>query len=381
MEFDDQLDGRVVLLGATGYTGRLTAMRMVAQGRAPVLVGRDQEKLQRLIEELLPLAPSGREPDWAIADVNERGDLLGLLRSEADVLVSTVGPFTRLGQAPVEAAIDAGAAYLDCTGEPAFVKKIFTDYDRRARRTGARLLTAFGFDYVPGNLAAGLLLERNEASAIEQVDIGYFVTGNFTPSSGTIASATGVALESSYTWRDGELASERAGSRTLDFDLAGRTLTAVSIGGTEQFALPRSYPQLRTINTQVGWIGRWSRAWSTAGVLAGGAMQVPGVGSAMGAVMRTALGGVSDTGPADHQRAANRSHVLAVGRDGAGVEIDRVQVDGPDPYDMTADLLDWGAALLQRRQDLPVGALGPIDGLGLDRLQAGCLALGIADVR
>ncbi len=97
--------------------------------------------------------------------------------------------------------------------------------------------------------------------------------------------------------------------------------------------------------------------------------------------MRTALGGVSDTGPADHQRAANRSHVLAVGRDGAGVEIDRVQVDGPDPYDMTADLLDWGAALLQRRQDLPVGALGPIDGLGLDRLHAGCLALGIADVR
>ena len=180
MEFDDQLDGRVVLLGATGYTGRLTAMRMVAQGRAPVLVGRDQGKLQRLIEELLPLAPSGREPDWAIADVNQRSDLLGLLRSEADVLVSTVGPFTRLGQAPVEAAIDAGAAYLDCTGEPAFVKKIFTDYDRRARRTGARLLTAFGFDYVPGNLAAGLLLERNEASAIEQVDIGYFVTGNFT---------------------------------------------------------------------------------------------------------------------------------------------------------------------------------------------------------
>jgi len=381
MTFDDPAAGRVVLLGATGYTGRLTALRMVSQGRAPVLVGRNSEKLQRLVAELLPYAPDGREPDWAIADVTQRGDLLGLLRSESDVLVSTVGPYSRLGQAPVEAAIDAGAAYLDCTGEPAFVQRIFTEYDRRARRTGARLVTAFGFDYVPGNLAAGLLLEKDSANDIEQVDIGYFVSGNFTPSSGTIASATGVALESSYTWREGELKSERAGSRSLEFDLDGRPLTAVSIGGTEQFALPRSYPQLRTINTQVGWIGRWSRAWSTAGALAGGAMQVPGVGSAVGAVMRTALGGVSDTGPADHQRAANRSHVLAIGRDRNGVEIDRVQVDGPDPYDLTANLLDWAAALLQRRQDLPVGALGPIDGFGLARLQAGCLALGIADVR
>ena len=56
-------------------------------------------------------------------------------------------------------------------------------------------------------------------------------------------------------------------------------------------------------------------------------------------------------------------------------------MDGPDPYDLTANLLDWAAALLQRRQDLLVGALGPIDGFGLARLQAGCLALGIADVR
>lgn len=377
---DKRAEGRIVLLGATGYTGRLTAHRMVTQGRAPVLVGRNQTKLQQLIDELAPLAPPGREPEWAIADVTRRADLLGLLRSEADVLVSTVGPFTRLGEAPVEAVIDAGAGYLDCTGEPAFVRKIFTEFDRRARRTGARLITAFGFDYVPGNLAAGLLLARDAGADIQQVDIGYFVTGNFTPSSGTIASATGVALEPSHTWRDGEIKSERAGSTTREFQLDGRELSAVSVGGTEHFALPRSYPQLREVNTHVGWIGRWSRAWSTAGALAGSAMQVPGVGSAVGAVMRTAIGGVSDTGPADHQRAANRSHVLAVGRDESGMEIDRVRVDGPDPYDMTADLLDWGAALLQRPTDMPIGALGPVDGLGLERLQAGCLALGIADV-
>lgn len=371
---------RILLLGATGYTGRLTARQLVRSGVAPILLGRDAERLRALVDELAGEAPGGREPSFEVVDLERPASMRRLLHSPDNVLVSSVGPFTRLGRPAVEAAIDAGCSYLDCAGEPAFIRSIYTEWAPKAERTGARLLPAFGFDYVPGNLAAALLLQRHPDAGIEQLDIGYFITGAFTPSGGTVASAAGVALDPSHTLRGGKIRTERPGARTMAFELDGRSLNAVSIGGSEQFALPRIAPGLREINTQVGWIGRWSRAWSAAGALAGNAMQVPGVGAAMGAVVRTALGGSSDTGPADHQRAQSRTVAIAIGRNGRGGEVGRVRVEGPNPYDLTASLLTWGARMLARRAEHGVGALGPVDAFGIDVLASGCLALGIADV-
>ncbi len=373
-------DNRVLLLGATGFTGKLVAEQLVKSGAAPILVGRNPDKLRSLTAQMQDFAVSQQEIEWAVADVTDPSSIRALLKSSQDVMISTVGPFARLGHGPVAAAIDAGAAYVDCTGESAFVQQIFSEYDRQARQTGARLLTAFGFDYVPGNLAAALLMERQSSEEIVRVDIGYFVTGNFVPSSGTMASAAGAVVDPSYCFQDGVISSERAGSRSLDFQVGDRQLSGVSVGGTEQFALPRRYPALRAVNTQVGWIGRWSKAWSTAGAFVGGAMQVPGVGAAMGAVMRGAIGGVSDTGPPVHRRRLNRSVVVAVGRDASGKKVDQVQVEGPDPYDMTAALLAWGSGMLARGAETTVGALGPVDAFNIDPLIAGCLALGLADV-
>ena len=53
----------------------------------------------------------------------------------------------------MEAAVDAGAVYLDSAGEPPFIRQVFEEFGPRAEHTGAVLLTAFGYDYVPGNLA------------------------------------------------------------------------------------------------------------------------------------------------------------------------------------------------------------------------------------
>jgi short subunit dehydrogenase-like uncharacterized protein len=44
--------GRIVLLGATGYTGALTARAMARRGERPVLAGRDGARLQALASEL-----------------------------------------------------------------------------------------------------------------------------------------------------------------------------------------------------------------------------------------------------------------------------------------------------------------------------------------
>ena len=80
----------IVLFGATGYTGALTARAMVDRGLAPVLAGRNAAALQSLAARLGGLRVR-------VADVADAASMARLV-SAGDVLVSTVGPFARHGQ-------------------------------------------------------------------------------------------------------------------------------------------------------------------------------------------------------------------------------------------------------------------------------------------
>ena len=169
------MPGRIVLYGATGYIGGLTARAMVASGARPVLAGRDQSRLDALAARLLQVADEA-ELETAVAGTEGPGPLRRLLEA-GDVLVSTAGPFLKIGRAAVAAAVDAGAVYLDSSGEPPFIRQVFEEFGPRAERTGAVLLTAFGYDYVPGNLAGALALQA-AGPAATRVQVGYFVRGN-----------------------------------------------------------------------------------------------------------------------------------------------------------------------------------------------------------
>src|SRR5204862_3785109 len=93
-------------------------------------------------------------------------------------LVTTVGPFKRWGHAAAEASIKGGAHYLGSTGEPPFIREVFERYGPAAEQAGIGMLTAFGYDWVPGNLAGALALHRSAGEAV-RVDVGYFFTGDF----------------------------------------------------------------------------------------------------------------------------------------------------------------------------------------------------------
>jgi short subunit dehydrogenase-like uncharacterized protein len=144
--------GKIVLYGATGFMGSLTARAMVATGARPVLAGRDRGRLDELAARLAQGGDATRL-ETAVAEAAP-GPLRDLIEP-GDVLVSTAGPFLKVGRPAVAAAADAGAVYLDSSGEPPFIRQVFEEFGPRAERTGAVLLTAFGYDYVPGNLAGG----------------------------------------------------------------------------------------------------------------------------------------------------------------------------------------------------------------------------------
>src|SRR3954449_13400631 len=140
---------RIVLFGATGYTGRLVAEAMLRASVRPVLAGRSASSLDALASSL------GGGFETAVADVAEPASVRALVGA-GDVLVSTVGPFARWGEPAVRAAVEAGAHYLDSTGETGFIRRVFEELGRSASEVA--LLTAMAFDWVPGNLAGGLAL-------------------------------------------------------------------------------------------------------------------------------------------------------------------------------------------------------------------------------
>jgi short subunit dehydrogenase-like uncharacterized protein len=362
--------GRFVLFGATGYTGRLTAEALARRGARPVLAARDPAKVERLAAELGGL-------EWATADV-ERPETVRRLVERGDVLLTTVGPFKRWGAAAAEAAVTQGAHYLDSTGEPPFIRDVFERYGPAAERAGSGMVTAFGYDWVPGNLAGALAL-RDAGPEAQRVDVGYFITGSAGNgmSGGTRASLVGVIAEPSFAWRDGRIVTEPGARRMREFDLGGKRQAAVSVGASENFALPRVAPQLREVRTYLGWFGSMSRAMQAVSLAGSVLFKVPGTGSLFEQVANRFVKG-SSGGPDAAARAGSRSHIVAAAYDAGGGQLSEVHLTGVNGYDFTAEILAWGAERAAAGGLRGTGALGPVDGFGLARLQAACERAGLS---
>jgi short subunit dehydrogenase-like uncharacterized protein len=362
--------GRIVVFGATGYTGRLTAEALVARGARPVLAARNVERLRALGDELGGL-------EVAVADVSQPDSVRGLVE-KGDVLVSTVGPFARWGDSAVEAVIGAGAHYLDSTGEPPFIRRVFEHFGPRAEQAGSGLVTAFGYDWVPGNLAGALAL-REAGDAATRVEVAYFYVGRAQATGGTNASTAGAALEPHFAWREGRLQTERAAKRIARFQVEGHQRQAVSVGSSEHFALPHSYPRLREVDAYLGWFGSMSRPMQAMSAATQVVTRIPGAKGAVEALLARAVKG-STGGPSPEERRKATSHIVATARDDGGRALAEVRVAGVNGYDYTGRLLAWGAEVAAGRGLNGAGALGPVEAFGLDELEAGSREAGIERV-
>lgn len=361
---------RVVLFGATGYTGRLTAdalVRELPDTTTLVLAGRDAHRLDDVAAALR------RDAEVARADATDDAQVRALL-SDCDVLVTTVGPFSRWGMPVARAAAAAGLTYFDSTGEPPFVRRLRDELTGIAVDSGATLMPAFGYDYVPGNLAAELALR--EAPGATRVRVGYFVKGRGQFSGGTAASGAEIAVDPAFAWRGGRLVPDRIASRLATFDVDGQGLRAYALAGSEHLWLPPRHPHLIDVEVYLGWSGRWSRAVQLGSAALRAATAVPGGQAAVRSITgRMAKG--STGGPDATARAAGRTLVVAEAFKSNGERSARVQLEGPNPYDLTAELLAWGAQAAVRQPPAVTGVVGPVDLFGLAALEAACANLGL----
>jgi short subunit dehydrogenase-like uncharacterized protein len=187
---DRDLD--IVLFGATGFTGALTAAYLAENapdGLRWALAGRNQE---RLAEVRAGLGPAYADLELLHADVADPASLAALAE-RTRVLITTVGPFLQHGEPVVRACADAGTDYVDLTGEPEFVDRMYVAHHATAVRTGARLVHAGGFDSVPHDLGVLHLVRELEKSGpiTEPLFVRGVVRSGAALSGGTFHSALG----------------------------------------------------------------------------------------------------------------------------------------------------------------------------------------------
>jgi short subunit dehydrogenase-like uncharacterized protein len=178
----------IVLYGATGFVGKLTAeyLARAAAGARIALAGRSQDRLLAVRESLAEPAQS-----WPVLTADaESPSTLDEMAARTQVVVTTVGPYTRYGLPLVAACAAAGTDYADLTGEPPFIGDSIDLYHKQAADNGARIVHACGFDSIPSDLSVYALYRAARDDGEGELAGTDFVVRSFSGglSGGTIAS-------------------------------------------------------------------------------------------------------------------------------------------------------------------------------------------------
>jgi short subunit dehydrogenase-like uncharacterized protein len=174
----------IVLYGATGFTGALTAEYLAANAPADLrwaIAGRNRDKLDDVRRKL-----DGADPAMIQADSTDEVALLELAES-TKVVITTVGPYLNYGEPMVSACATAGTDYVDLTGEPEFVDRMWLRYHEVAERSGARIVHSCGFDSIPYDM--GALYTVQQLPENTPIKLECFVRASGAFSGGTYASA------------------------------------------------------------------------------------------------------------------------------------------------------------------------------------------------
>jgi short subunit dehydrogenase-like uncharacterized protein len=187
MAVERKLD--LALFGATGFTGGLTAEYLAAHAPAGLkwaLVGRNRQKLEAVRARLAGDSPEAPAPELLEADASNPASLRAVAES-ARVVITTVGPYALYGAGLVAACAVAGADYVDLTGEPEFVDRMWIEHHAEAERSGARIVHCCGFDSIPHDLGAYFTVQQLPEGV--PLTVNGYARSNASFSGGTYASA------------------------------------------------------------------------------------------------------------------------------------------------------------------------------------------------
>jgi short subunit dehydrogenase-like uncharacterized protein len=194
---------KLMIYGATGYTGRMAAQHAKAAGLPLIIAGRTVEPLSDLASQLgADYRVFGLEEDKAIDKA----------LSDVSVLLNCAGPYMRTAGPLMRAAIRNGTHYLDIAAELDSYR-LAEQLDAEAKTAGVMLLPGSG-----GSVAMLGCLAGHTAGRVEnpqRVAVALHVSGSMSRGS-AISASENVATET-LVLKNGELIS-RSTSDLGSFD-------------------------------------------------------------------------------------------------------------------------------------------------------------------
>ena len=159
---------RILIYGASGYTGKLVAECLAQRDMPFYFAGRSQDKLEAslaIVEERL-----GRKaPATIVQAANNREELLPWF-DKVEVVINVAGPFMQLAWPVVETCLEANCHYLDTTGEQDFVIAVRDQYGKAFAEKNLLLSPANSYMWCAGALAAEVALETE---GVDSLDLTY----------------------------------------------------------------------------------------------------------------------------------------------------------------------------------------------------------------
>jgi short subunit dehydrogenase-like uncharacterized protein len=181
----------LILYGATGFVGKLTAEYLAKAAPANARIGLAGRSLAKLTAMRDELGEAAAEWSVIVADAADQSDVDAMAK-RTNVVVTTVGPYVKYGLPLVQACANAGTHYADLTGEPLFIRECIDRFQTVAVDSGAKIVNSCGFDSVPSDLSVYLIYKQSRAdNAGDMEDTTLVATMKGGISGGSIASGVG----------------------------------------------------------------------------------------------------------------------------------------------------------------------------------------------
>jgi short subunit dehydrogenase-like uncharacterized protein len=214
-------DAAIVVLGATGLVGRRVCRALADAGVPFEIAGRRPAALAEVAAEL-PVTYTH------VADTRDPATLAAAFAG-ARVVINATGPLRECAEPVLEAALIAGAHYVDIGGDQGALHLLYERHESTARRAGLVALPGAGVDCMLGDLAAAWAaahlcgtrddgpLVRTEPAArlaedrpLDEIATSY-VFDDLALSAGSQRSLFGAAFAKPLVWRRDRWEAGRAG--------------------------------------------------------------------------------------------------------------------------------------------------------------------------
>jgi short subunit dehydrogenase-like uncharacterized protein len=307
------MSGKILIYGATGFTGGLIANHALASGLRPILGARDSSKLSALASRL--------QLEGHSFSLNDRQGIDDAL-ADVDVVLHAAGPFSATAEPMLDACIRTKTHYLDITGEIDVIEACAAR-DEEGKAAGIAVVPAVGFDVVPTDCLAAHILSRSPNATQLTLAIalqtrpsrGTLKTGLENVASGPLVRRSGNVVELTEPIR-----------RDISFGYGDRPTVSISWGDVATAFYSTKIPDITVVFEETGALKAISRM--------GPMLRRLLSATSLRSVMRWLID-QAPAGPNQSQRDAGYARIVAEVCDVEG-NIMRSRLETPEPYLLTA---------------------------------------------